>query len=94
MCTYWNDWIFKTWRNRLSLLDKMSLIFNVFNKKRFFLHFNGLRNNFIAEMKSIEENNEYERYFHLATEIMFFAKNSYRILACSSLSIYSLSSSS
>ncbi len=61
----------------------MSLIFNVFNKKRYFLHFNGLRYSFRkAEMKSIEGdvNKEYEKYFHLATEILFFAKNGYRIL--------------
>ena len=58
----------------------MSRIFNIFNKKRYFLKFNGLRNYFTAEMKSIEKNNEYEIYIHLATEIIFFAKNGYRIL--------------
>ncbi len=81
MCAYWNDWIFKTWRKRFPLLDKMSLLFNTFNKKKYFLRFNGLRNHFTAEMKSIEGNvNKYERSFHLATEIIFFAKNGYRIL--------------
>ncbi len=80
MCAYWNDWIFKTWTKRFSLLDKMSQIFNIFNEKKYFLKFNGLRNHFKAEMKSIEENNEDEKYFHLATEILFFAKNGYRIL--------------
>ncbi len=53
-----------------------------FNMKRYFLKFNGLRYHFLkkAENKSIKVYKNNRKYFRLATEIMFFAKNCYRIL--------------
>jgi len=59
-------------------------ISQIFNEKRYFLKFNGLRYQFLikTKLKSIEEdvNKDYNNDSRLATEIMFFAKNGYRIL--------------
>ena len=57
-------------------------ISQIFNKKRYFLKFNGLRYQFLKKTinKSIEVYKDYKKYFRLATEVMFFAKNGYRIL--------------
>ena len=57
-------------------------ISQIFNKERYFLRFNGLRYQFLlkTENKSIDAYKESTHHFSLATEIMFFAKNAYRIL--------------
>ncbi|GAJ00594.1 unnamed protein product, partial [marine sediment metagenome] len=56
----------------------------IFNKKRYFLKFNGLRYSFFKKIedKSIKKE-DYKRFkeiSRLASEIIFFAKNAYRIL--------------
>ena len=59
-------------------------ISQIFNKKRFFLRFNGLRYHFLQNpelnLKKVDAVYDYQKFNSLATEIMFFAKNAYRIL--------------
>ncbi len=59
-------------------------ISQIFNKKRYFLKFNGLRYSFFKKIedKSIKKE-DYKEFYEtprLTSEIIFFAKNAYRIL--------------